>query len=104
MKMNQRRNRRLIFEGNGLVLYTGEAIIDQFEIILPPLENDGEEDDIKWSAKGDSLIRKELDSGESIKSYNTVTRVDTTSQIVDPHTKCCLLLRLSLELSSPFWW
>ena len=70
------------------VTYKLEDLIDQFEIILPPLENDGEEDDIKWSAKGDSLIRKELDSGESIKSYNTVTRIDTTSQIVDPHTKC----------------
>ena len=32
MKMNQRRNRRLTFHGNGNVLYTGEAIIDQFKI------------------------------------------------------------------------
>ena len=70
------------------VTYQLEDFIDQFEITL--LQNDGEEDDddISWSAKRNSLIREEVASGNSVKSYNTATRVVTAIQIPDAHTKC----------------
>ena len=68
------------------VTYQLEDIIDQFDLTL--LENDGGDDDIAWSVKNNLLIREELVSGNSIKKYNTVSTIDTTSQILDPHTKC----------------
>ena len=68
------------------VTYQLEDIIDQFDLTL--LENDGGDDDIAWSVKNNLLIREELVSGNSIKKYSTVSTIDTTSQILDPHTKC----------------
>ena len=72
------------------VTYQLEEVVYKVDMTL--IDNDQEEDDdISWLVRNNSLIREELVSGGLIKSYNTVTKIDTTVSARASFYKCFTL-------------